>query len=650
MHDSLSTTMDAPARARAGALLGRIGAAYRVPFEHGAAGEGCALDPRTARLVGMAVALYGLGTLVAIFFHRHLYGDASWYLVRVLSENQVISLDAGFSREFFRSRWFSYHVTQWPFLWASRLGVTSLTGLSWIFGISLFLHRALSLLACWVWLKDKRLFLFPLASLFAGSINAEVYIISETHFLLSLVWPLLVLLLCADLTPARRVWLVLIAIPTLLAYESMAFFGPLLVIAAGLRAKAEWPRVWDRLLCLTVAVYFALGTMFAVFATVWPRDASNRGTFVSGIPMALAEGHLGIAASIWLTLMFPLAVYLWPRHRKATTALLAAPVLLGAVYVGLMFVYPEQVGFETHVYARGMAMFTPLPLCLMVLAMPIAFASRREGLIPCLRAVAVLGLLQCVWSLGATVLWANMVTALRVELARTAGVVPYESSILAKQTLRGMPMARLHLIWPLLPMSIVLGGSSDVSSVIFAERYPFVPFNPLVPAELPDLSRFGVRYTALTAALSDKSHLDFRPGGNGTPFLGEGWSTETDSWAHWTDGTRATIRLRKQQGIERGSQLQMRVSAFVPPQHPRQRVAVSLNGRRLGVIELTGAQVAGGPTAIHLPVPAEAGSCGDDLVLQLDLPDAESPKSLGLSEDFRRLGIAMVELWLTPNS
>ncbi len=625
---------------------------YHIPIERGPAGETCALDPRTARLVGMAIALYGVVTLVAIFFHRHLYGDASWYLVRVLSENQVISLDSGFGREFFRSRWFAYHLTQWPFLWASQLGVTSLTDLSWIFGLSLYLPRILSLLACWVWLKDKRLFLFPLASHFAGSINADIYIISETHVVLSLVWPLIVLLWCAELTPARRIWLVLIAIPTLLAYETMMFFGPVLVLTAALRARAEWPRIWDRLLCLGVAIYFSLATMFAVFATVWPRDVSNRGTFVSGIPMALAEGHLGIAASIWLTLMFPLALYLWPRHRKLTVGLLAAPVLLGAVYVGMMFVAPQQVGFETHVYARGMTMFTPLPLCVMLLALPIAWASasRREALMPCLRAVAVLGILQTVWLLGATVLWANMVAALRVELGRTAGVVPYESSILAKPTFRGMPMARLHLIWPLLPMSIVLGGTTDVSSVVFAEHYPFVPFDPRVPSELPDLSRFGVRYSALTAELSGKSHLDFRPGGNGTPFLGEGWSKETDTWAHWTDGRRATIRLRKQDGIERGSELQMRLGAFVPPQHPRQRVTISLNGKRIGDIELTEAQVAAGPTAIHLPVPADAGSCGDELLLQLDLPDAQSPKNLGLSDDFRQLGIAMVELWLTPNS
>jgi hypothetical protein len=647
MHESLSGRVDAQALPRAGVLLRRMAAAYRVPFEQGENGEQCALDLRTERLIRMAITLYAVGTIVAILFHRHLFGDAAWFLVKVLSENQVTDWYSDFSSEFFRSRWFAFHFSQWPVLWASRLDITSVAVLSWIFGVSLFLGRALSLLVCWLWLRDKRLFLFPLASLFAGSINAEVYIVSETHFLLSLVWPLLVLLSCADLTPARRrVWLVLVAIPTLLAYEAMAFFGPLLIVAAGLRARAHWKRLSDRILFLALAAYFALGSIFAVLAIVWPRDTLNRGTFVSGIPAALELGHLGIAASMWLTLTFPLVVYLWPRHRKVGATLLAAPVLLEAVYVGRMFLQPEQVDFETHVYARGMGVLVPFLLCLMFLVQPIVVMSRRRALIPCLRAVAVLGLFQCVWSIGATVFWANMVTALRFELARTAGVVPYQSTVLAKQTLRGMPMKQLHLVWPLLPMSIVLGGSPEVSSVIFAESHPFAPFNPRAPDELPNLSRFGVHYDGLKATLADNGHLDFRPGGNGKAFLGEGW--EPDAWAHWTDGTRATIRLPKHCGIERGGELQMRLGAFVPRQHPRQRVILSLNGRRLGSLELSEAQMAGGPTTIHLAVPPEMASCGDELLLQLDLPDAQSPKSLGLSNDVRRLGIALVELRLVP--
>jgi hypothetical protein len=649
MQYSRAYEVDPSALTRGGVLRRRMAAAYSLPSEKGLAGEEHGLDSRTARLIGIAITLYGVGILVAILFHRHLFGDAAWYLVRVLSESQVTAFDSG--REFFRSRWFAFHFTQWPLLWASDLGVTSLTALSWVFGLGLFLHRALSLLVCWLWLRDKRLFLFPLASLFAGSINAEVYIVSETHLLLSLVWPLFVLLLAADLAPAgRRIWLVLLAIPTLLVYEAMAFFGPLLGIAAGLRANAHWQRISSRALFLTLAAYFALGSIFAVLATIWPRDALNRGTFVSGIPLALELGHLGIAASVWLILTFPLVVYLWPRHRKVTAGLLAAPVLLGAVYVGRLFLRPEQLDFETHVYGRGISVLAGLLLCLTFLAQPIIHASRRHALIPCLRAVAMLGLFQCVWSIGATVLWANMVTALRLELARTVGVVPYQSTVLAKQTFRGMPMARLHLVWPLLPMSIVLGGSPAVSAVIFADDYPFVPFNPRAANEFPNLSRFGTRYAGLEAALANSAYLDFRPGGNGAAFLGEGWSREADVWAHWTDGNRATIRLRKQWKLERGGELKMRVGAFVAREHPRQRVTVSLNGRTLGILELTEAHITEGPATIRLAVPADVRSYGDDLLLELDIPDAQSPESLGLNEDSRRLGIAMVELWLVPNS
>jgi hypothetical protein len=611
------------------------------------------LDPRTARLVAIAIALYVIGTLVAILVHRHLFGDAAWYVVKVLSDGQVVNLEPGL-HVLYRSRWFAFQLTQAPMLWASELGVTSLTALSWIYGLTMYAHRGASLFLCWIWLKDKRLFLFPLASLFVGSINADLYIVSETHFLLSLVWPLFVLLLAADLTPSRRVWLVCIAIPTLLAYESMLLFGPLLAVAAGLRARWRWADVRDRALLLALAAWFILGTIFALAASIWPRDASNRGSFLSGIPDALMRGHLGIAASIVFVGVVPLVMFLWPRHRKVSVVLLAPPVVIAAVYAGRMFVDPGVIDFETHAYARGISALTPLPLCVMFvfLALPIAGAAWRAGLTPCLRAVAVLGVCQVVWAMGATVVWANMITALRLELARAPGVVPYESSVLAKRTFRGMPMEQLHMVWPLLPLSIVLGGTPDVSSVIFDERYPFAPFDPRHAEQLPDLSRFGITYTGLKAALDRHALVDFRPGGNSQAVLGEGWSEKADDWAHWTDGPRATLRLRPPHASERGSgsDLAMTLSAFVSPHHPRQRVTVSLNGRQLGVLELTEQQVAKGPTTIHLPVPSGVDTCGDELLLQLDLPDAQSPKSLGLSDDFRRLGIAMIELRLAPSS
>jgi hypothetical protein len=615
-----------------------------------------ALDPRTARLVAIAMALYVIGTLVAILVHRHLFGDAAWYVVKALSDGHPVILEPDLP-VLYRSRWFAMELTQGPMVWASQLGVTSLTALSWIYGLTMYAHRAVSLLLCWIWLRDKRLFLFPLASLFAGSINADLYIVSETHFLLSLVWPLFVLLLAADLTPGRRVWLVLIAIPTLLAYESMMFFGPLLIFASGFRARERWADIRDRVLLLAVAAWFTLGTIFALAASIWPRDPSNRGSFLSGIPEALARGHLGVAASIAFIAIVPIVTYLWPRQRKVSIGLLAVPVAIGAVYAGRMFVDPGVIDFETHAYARGISALTPLPLCMIFVALSIIGAAHRSGwmpgLMPCLRAVAVLGVCQCVWAMGATVVWANMVTALRLELARTPGVVPYESSVLAQRTFRGMPMEQLHMVWPLLPMSIVLGGSRDVSSVVFDEHYPFMPFDPRHAEQLPDLSRFGITYEGLKAALDRHARVDFRPGGNSQAFLGEGWSEKVDEWAHWTDGPRATIRLgkphRSERG-ERGGELEMTLSAFVSPRHPRQRVTVSLNGRQLGIIELTEAQVGSGPAKIHLPVPSGVDACGDEMLLTLDLPDAQSPKNLGLSDDFRRLGIAMIELRMGPRS
>ncbi len=207
------------------------------------------------------------------------------------------------------------------------------------------------------------------------------------------------------------------------------------------------------------------------------------------------------------------------------------------------------------------------------------------------------------------------------------------------------------MVWPLLPMSIVLGGTRDVSSVVFDERYPFAPFDPRHAEQLPDLSRFGVTYTGLKAALDHSAHRGLSSGRQQSGvsrrgLVGEGGRVGAlDGWS-----ARDAAARDSSAGNERGGHLEMTLSAFVSPRHPRQRVTVSLNGRQLGVLELTAAQVANGPATINLPVPSGVDACGDDLLLQLDLPDAQSPKSLGLSDDFRRLGIAMIELRLVPNS
>ena len=73
--------------------------------------------------------------------------------------------------------------------------------------------------------------LFPLLSFFAGTMNVEAYLATDSHFIVSLYWPVLFILLFGEeLTGWTLVLLLGLSIPMVVSYESMMFFG---VILAG---------------------------------------------------------------------------------------------------------------------------------------------------------------------------------------------------------------------------------------------------------------------------------------------------------------------------------------------------------------------------------------------------------------------------------
>ena len=196
-------------------------------------------------LVALAAAAYVLQACVAVATGRHLFGDGSWLLLRLLAENHITHLNNNTWNDFFVGRLGSFIYQQLPTLLAARMGLHSLKVLSVIFGVTLFSFKPLSILLCYRFARDKRYVLFPLLSLFAGTMNSEGYVISETHLMNALFWAALFGLLC----PREFGWLdlaamIVVSAPLILCYETMAMFGVLLVGACiyRLRAIAKSPR------------------------------------------------------------------------------------------------------------------------------------------------------------------------------------------------------------------------------------------------------------------------------------------------------------------------------------------------------------------------------------------------------------------------
>lgn len=129
--------------------------------------------------------------------------------------------------------------------------------------------------------------------------------------------------------------------------------------------------------------------------------------------------------------------------------------------------------------------------------------------------------------------------------------------------------------------------------------------------------------------------LDFR---QAHPFLSRvGWAYPED-WGTWTDGPAAELHLRVQ-GVPQS--LSMEVNPFVAPQAglPEQTLRIFANGIAVGEYRLQAAQT----LSVDLPASAMASGTGF-LTLRFELPQAASPRRMGLSPDGRLLGIGVQRL------
>lgn len=119
------------------------------------------------------------------------------------------------------------------------------------------------------------------------------------------------------------------------------------------------------------------------------------------------------------------------------------------------------------------------------------------------------------------------------------------------------------------------------------------------------------------------------------PFFWYGWS-RAEPLFRWTDDYNAAMVFAT--ASPRPQVLTFKATAFVVRGCPRQRVTVVLNATPVAGFEITDDQT----REYTIELPAQLWRTQN--VLTITLPDATSPQSLGLSKDFRKLGLAVY--WL----
>jgi hypothetical protein len=131
-----------------------------------------------------------------------------------------------------------------------------------------------------------------------------------------------------------------------------------------------------------------------------------------------------------------------------------------------------------------------------------------------------------------------------------------------------------------------------------------------------------------------KGSFDFSQKGRIDPAMLTGFANAEPDF-RWTDGARATFTCEAGQPYRTAK---LALAPYVAGAHPRQRVTIAVNGAAPQTLTLDSPAV----QVVALPLPPVAP--GQPIAIQLGLSDAVTPKSLGLGEDGRRLGVAVTSI------
>lgn len=174
-------------------------------------------------------------------------------------------------------------------------------------------------------------------------------------------------------------------------------------------------------------------------------------------------------------------------------------------------------------------------------------------------------------------------------------------------------------------------SSKQILTLIMATVLCVVGCSRHEPAEEP---------AADAPALSYGTKVTFGQGGNSELFREVGWS-KTEEKFTWTEGTGATLRMRIPAASDPIT-LRMKLSGLVrEPALPYQTLEVRANGEKVAEWQVSNlAEFAG-------QLPPAITQAGGELTISLKIPKAASPKSLGINEDLRMLGICCFEFELS---
>jgi hypothetical protein len=201
--------------------------------------------------------------------------------------------------------------------------------------------------------------------------------------------------------------------------------------------------------------------------------------------------------------------------------------------------------------------------------------------------------------------------------------------------------ARLLFIRPVHAKSISLSLDSRINFTprrngVLAGTYHFI-------FELPRWIGYDSKGSGLLYQLGTKIYAN-EPSFLADSVFGPGWSNE-EQWGRWSDGSDAVLVVRLMQPATSDLALYMRAGAFLAAGLPQQRVKVFVNDQPVKLLTFWEVGVL---RDIIVPLSLDLIAGAKQLTIRLNMPDAHSPASLGLSSDRRKLGLGLEWVMIAP--
>jgi hypothetical protein len=438
-------------------------------------------EARQSRYWPLILAVAAIGMIACALVHRHLFGDGSFFMIMILEKRAFTTFDT--------SRQFAHFIMEGP-LWAAVnwLHITDFRILSWVFGLTLFLHPIASLWGCWHILKkrNRALMILPALSWACLILCTSFFIISESLVGASLFWPIFFLLLFHKhkLGKMEALFLVIMSFASIRVYEAFFLPAALLAFLAFRRVRSSLMRRECDIVSIIALFCLAVAICADLYWSLFPRDPGNRVTLLKGIYNFFTYPAAYIV-------IFALALFTLSHQVKSKIVSFGCIVLLLASFAWGLAPWISVSSIKPNKQAEIRIINNLLPLGLAMLPfVAIKIRSLRFSFTR-VRRIAFAGFIFSIalWQVGSCIAWIKYTNEFSSILNSNRGCLE----------LKGTHLARDGFDWPwtMPSMSVVLSAieKKPVKSIVMNRpECSWEPFDPKTPSKFPELSRYGVKY------------------------------------------------------------------------------------------------------------------------------------------------------------